>query len=111
MNKKEQTLNRIVDIVVDCCSSEINGVQTLTREDLLGESKKENHVMSRAILCLQLKHEGYSVTTIAMLLGREEQSIRKLIKKGYDFVATSRACRIAAAEVVIECKKLYDDDI
>lgn len=110
MNNKETILNKIIDIVVECCSTNINGVQTLSRADILGESKKENHVMSRAILALQLKHEGYSVTTIAMLLGREEQSVRKLIKKGYDYVATSRACRIAAAEVVIKCKELYDDE-
>lgn len=74
MNDKEDAMHRIVDIVVSCTTATINGVVTITRSDLLGPSRNENHVMARSLLALQLKHEGYTTTSIALLLGRTEQN-------------------------------------
>lgn len=66
--------------------------------------------MARSLLALQLKHEGYTTTSIALLLNRTEQSIRQMYKVGYDNVSNNRICRKAAAEIVLECDKLLSED-
>ena len=109
MNDKQEVMNKIVDIVVDCTTSRINEVATVTRDDLLGMSRNENHVMARSLLALQLKHEGFTTTSIALLLKRTEQAIRQMYKAGYDNVANNRICRKAAAQIVIECDKLLSE--
>lgn len=43
LNNKQQTLEKIIEIVVSCCRTEVSdGVYSLTYEDVLGKSKKEN---------------------------------------------------------------------
>ena len=108
MNDKENTLDKIIDIVAKCTSYESVGLPVITRKQLLGDCRNENVSMARSILVLQLKHEGYTVTTIAALLGRTEQAIRKLITKGYNNISSSRVCRKAAAQIVLEVEKLYE---
>ena len=76
MNDKQKVLDLIIDIVVDCCDVEYNGKHTITRDVLLGASKREAHVLSRSMLALQLKNEGYTVDTIAMILNRTPDTIR-----------------------------------
>lgn len=71
MNDKEKVLYGIVDCVIKCCATEIGeGVYSVTREDVLGKSRAENVVMTRCVLASQIVHAGYSVTTVAQLLGR-----------------------------------------
>lgn len=110
MNKKEELLDKIIDVVINCTSYEVNNVPTITKKDLLGKCRAENVVLARSILVLQLLSEGFTATTIASLLNRSIQSIHKLEQKGYDSIRTSRVCREAAAEVVLEVKKLYGEE-
>lgn len=113
MNEKQAHLNSIVNIVVDCCAIEIDdkGTMSITREDVIGKSRAENVVMTRAILCRMIAFAGYSTTTTAMLLGRTEAAVRHLLKLAMQFHATSRAYRIAEAEATLKCKDLPDSGI
>ena len=37
-NNKENAMNKVIDIVVDCCATDLgNGQKSLTREDVLGK--------------------------------------------------------------------------
>lgn len=101
MNDKESELNRIVDIVVKCCAG--SGSVSLTREEVLGKSRKENVVMTRVVLAQAIKQAGYTTTTIASLLHQTPASVRKLLAKAHDYHKLSTAYRIAEAEA----KRLY----
>lgn len=104
MNDKQNELYRIIDIAVGCCASEYNGRISFTRDDILGKSKREDVCMCRAILVSQLVWAGFSVNTIAGLLNRSPNAIRKILAKHNDYVYSSRAYRIALSEVTIKCK-------
>lgn len=108
MNNKETELHKIVDIVVSCCATQIDddGTMSLTRDDVLGKSREENVVMTRAILSMCIISAGYSVTTVAQLLHRTPQAIRHLINLGHQYYKTSRAFRIANAEATIKLKDI-----
>ena len=107
MNDKETALYNIVDIVVGCCATEIaEGVMSVTREDVIGKNRNENVCMTRTILVNQLLWAGFSVTTVATLLGRTAHAIRHIQQKHNDYVETSRAYRIALSEAVIKCRSI-----
>lgn len=105
MNDKERELYRIVDTVIGCCASSIEGIE-VTRENVLGKSRSENIVMTRAILVSQIIAAGYSTTTAAQLLKRDIHSIRHIIANNIRLLKSSRAYRIAAAEAERLCKEL-----
>ena len=106
MNDKQQALNQIVDIVVECCAFDVNGAQSMTREQLLGKSRNENFVMSRCILAHMILSAGYSVSTAALLMNRSPQAIRHMIEVGHQYIQTSRAFRLANAECTLRCKEI-----
>lgn len=103
MNNKQSELNKLVDIAVKCCATEIDdkGTLSLTKDDVLGKNRTENVVMTRCILVHLILHEGYSISTISQLLNRTIPAIRHLEKLGYTFEKTSRAYRIAQAEAIV----------
>lgn len=103
MNDKEKELWRIIDNTIMCCTHEVSGtgVLTITRDDVLGKSRAENLVMTRCIVAAQLRHAGYSVTTIAGLLNRTVPAVRHLVRMDRDYIETSRAYRIASAQATI----------
>lgn len=104
MNAKETELNRIIDIVLECCTTTDDAQsQNLTREDILGVCKSDNAIMTRCILVTQILGAGFSVGTVAFILHRSPQSIRRLRRLAADFRATSRAYRIAEEEVMQRC--------
>lgn len=111
MNNKQQNLNRIVDIVVDCCSFNFNGEISMSRSDLLGKSRSENIVMSRCILVEMIVNAGYSVSTAAMILSRTPQAIRHLLDMGRNLFKTSKAFRLANNECSVKCRELYSDNV
>lgn len=106
MNSKQQALDRIVDIVVSCCNTDVNGKPSVTREGVLGRSRAENLVMTRCILVAMIHTAGYSITTAALLLGRTEAAIRHMMTLYYDFLSSSRAFAIANAEATLLCKDI-----
>ena len=104
MNEKQTILNKIVEIVVECCTLDVNGAPSITKEEVLGKSRKLNLVMTRAILCHVIMSAGYSTETIAILLGRTETGVRNMIKQGHTFLDTSRAYRIAYTDSYQRCR-------
>lgn len=108
MNNKEMELYRILDIVVECCATQVDdtGKMSVTREDVLGKSRAENLVMTRCILVNQIIGAGYSTTTAALLLHRTVHAIRHLLEVGCQYERTSRAYRIANAEATLKCKDI-----
>lgn len=106
MNDKQNALNQIVDVVVECCSFDINGTRSMTREQLLGKARNENLVMSRCILVHMILSAGFSVSTAAMLLSRSPQAIRHMMELGHQYIQTSRAFRLANAECTIKCRDI-----
>lgn len=102
MNDKEKEIYRVIDNVVKCCAIELpDGTLTISREDILGKSREENIVMSRAMVVEQMIHAGFSVTTIAQILNRNVGSIRHLRKLAYDYISTSRVYRLATAQATL----------
>lgn len=102
MNDKEKEIYRVIDNVVKCCAVELpDGTLSISREDILGKSREENIVMSRAMVVEQMIHAGFSVTTIAQILNRNVGSIRHLRKLAYDYISTSRVYRLATAQATL----------
>lgn len=108
MNDKDSFILKVIDIVVDCCASQIDysGNMSLTKEQVLGNCKSENVVMTRAILVSMMIYEGYTVTTIASVLHKTTQAVRHLMELDASLMKSSRAYRLASAEALIRCKNL-----
>ena len=106
MNKKEEELNRIIDIVVDCCKME--GKNVITRKLLLSGCKRENVVMTRCILVYEVVRAGYTITTCAELLGCTTQTARMLMSRDGEYHRTSRAYRLAKAEATELCNRVIE---
>lgn len=106
MNAKEFELRRIMAIVVDCCSTFDDFNKTsITTNDIIGKSRKENAVMTHCIFVTQAIKAGYSVSTVAFILKRTKQAIRYLKKLSEELRQTSRAYRIADKEITMLCKE------
>ena len=105
-NKKEEELFRILDNVVLCCVTRyVDGTASLTRDDVLGRSRSEVVVMTRAILVQMIISAGYSTSTAARLLNRDIHSIRHLVRLSQRLRKCSRAYRIAEEEAEKMCRK------
>ena len=101
MNKKEFELNRIIDVAISCCKSEST---IITKEDILGKSRKEECVWARTIVVALLSSGGYLTSTIATALNTTTPAIRHLMKLDTSLRRTSRAYRIAYEEACILAK-------
>ena len=95
MNKKQQELNRITKIVIDCCAMEIDdeGKTTITLKDVKSKSRRIDLVMTRCILAAKAFAHGFSIETIAKLLKRSVPAVRHLLKLGYCFKKTGQRCQ------------------
>ena len=82
-----------------------NGSPAVNRDDVLGTSRETNMVMTRCILVSSLLDAGYSVSTVAALLGRTARGIRHLLALDRHYWRTSRAYRTAVEEVKRTRKK------
>lgn len=107
MNKKQQELQRIAKIVIDCCAMEIDdeGQTNITMKDVTGKSRRIDLVMTRCILAAKILANGFSIETIAKLLNRSVSAVRHLLKLEYGFKKTSKAYNIANREVDEICSK------
>lgn len=106
-NDKEKSMYRIVETVARCCATETcGGEASMTAGDLLGKGKGENVCMARTILVSQLLWAGYTVSTVAALLGRTPHAVRQMQRRHQDYAATSRAYRIALSEAVLLCRDI-----
>lgn len=106
MNRKQELINKIIDIVLECCNTEIYGVEPITHDDLLGPDRSENVVMTRCIFVTQMIFMGFSRTTVANILHRNEKTIGNILTQAHQYRITSCAYRIAEAESTIEMKAI-----
>lgn len=102
MNGKDSELMRIVDnVIVSCSVLDNDGDTRLSREIVFGKSRRENVQMVRTMLACQIIAAGFTVSTVATLLKRTPQAIRKMLGRGYLLSRTSRAYRIAEKEATL----------
>lgn len=110
MNQKQERLNRIVDIVIECCATkDKTGRMSINKGMVFGKVRSENIVMTRAILATAIIRQGYSVTTAACLLGRTVQAVRHLLQADAVYRKSSRAYRIASEEAEKRCQSLDNE--
>ena len=103
MNKKESELYKIVDIVIGCCS--MGGNEEELRKRVLSSARDDNTMLTRCMLARLLAFAGYSNATIAMLLHRDQKTIRNLLESARDCRTSRRTYRIAEDEAM----RLYAD--
>lgn len=102
MNNKEAVQNRILEIVIDCCSSMSTVV---TRDDVLGKSRKEVLVWIRAIVVNIMLSSGYLTASVANFLNRTPPAIRHLMDLDTRLKRFSKAYKIASEEAMLLCKE------
>ena len=105
MNKKEETIYKILDIVIDEC--EVTEDAPITRETMLGKCKRENVCMARCMFVTMLRYMGYSVSTIAAIVHRSEQAVSDILTNDHQYRIKSPAYLIAEAECVVKLKQFF----
>lgn len=108
MNKKEQELYKIVDIVIGCCS--MGGNEEELREKVLGGSRDDNTVLTRCMLARLLAFAGYSNATIAMLLHRDQKSVRNMLDAARDCRKSRRSYRVAEDEAMRMYREMCEEE-
>lgn len=93
-------MEKIINAVIDCCKSSMCNDTMITKDNLLGRSRRENICIARAILVSILIKEGYTVSTISSLLNRTTQGIRHIIKMDYYLKKHSKCYNIMANEAI-----------
>lgn len=106
MNELGNKVYEIIEAVVSCCATEINGKNDITIEDVVSKNRTENVVLTKQIAAMQMTHIGYTKTTIAQILGCSKANVRKLLTDGYNNLNDNMAFRFAYAEATIKCKKI-----
>lgn len=104
MSDKQELIDEVVAIVVDCCAIDVDGEHVITKEEIISKSRDENICMARCILVAQLMCLGFSRTTTARVIHRSERSIGDILRKAYEYKKTSYAFRLADAEATIRMK-------
>ena len=107
MNNKQKELVRILEVTINCCTFDTDK-GTITNEEVLGNSRKQNVVMTRCMVALHIISFGYSINTCSMFLNRTEHSVRNLLSNAHNLLTTSRAFKIAYAESVLKLKDTED---
>ena len=100
MNDISKEINRIIDTVIDCSKAAIGNDHTsVTRDEVIGRSKKENAVRVRCLVAHFLYKHGLSITTIGMLLGKSTQAVRNKLGMHDNFMRESQIYRIVHAQI------------
>lgn len=108
MNKKQEILDKVIDICVQSCNTRLqNGGTIITREQVLSHERVgEVACWTRCILVMQLLIMGYTVELIAKILNRTPQSISDMRNKHNDLEVMSFVYHIAYGEATNRCKDL-----
>ena len=104
MSNKKDLIDTVMQIVLECCQVDIDGVSRVTKDDVYGKSRAESIVMTRCIFVTQMVFCGFSRTTIAAILHRSEKTIGHILDQAHGFRKTSPAYRFAEAESTIKLK-------
>lgn len=106
MNKKQSAIDRILEAVLECCNVDAEGAVAITAEMVRGKDRHDNVLMTRCIFVSIMVLMGYSRTTTAAYLGRNEKSIGNILAQANQYRATSKAYLWADAEAVLKVKRL-----
>lgn len=106
MNDKQNLVNEILTIVVNCCKMDLFDIKPITNEDILGPSRAENICMTRCIFVTQMLFMGFSRTTIANILHRSEKTIGNILNQAHNYKKVSYAYRLAEAQSTIQLKEI-----
>lgn len=82
MNKKEQTMEEVLKIVLEECGYSF---RTISKEDVLGKRGDLVLQMTRCIFVTQLVHLNYTKPIIAAYLGRTEQAIDDILSAAHEY--------------------------
>lgn len=104
MNKKQQLIDDIFNVVVECCSDNCNSVSI---DNIKSPSKKEFYVKARAIVCRTMAQYGFSVHEMSSILNRKERTICKLLEADSDFTRTNNSYQIMCNEVGRKLSEKY----
>lgn len=108
MNKKQEILDKVIDIVISCCNTQLqNGGTIITKEQVLSKDRiGEVADWTRCILVMQLLVMGYTTELIAKILNRTPQSIADKRKKHNDLDVMSFVYHVAYSEATSKCREL-----
>lgn len=108
MNKKQEILEKVIDICVDCCNTQLqNGGTILTKEDVLSPKRiGEVADWTRCVIVMQLLVMGFTTELIAKVLNRTPQSIADKRKKHNDLDVMSFVYHVAYSEATVKCREL-----
>lgn len=82
MNKKEQTIEDVLNIVLEECGYSF---RTIAKEDVLSKRGDLVLQMTRCIFVTQLMHLNYAKSIIAAYLGRTEQAIDDILCAAHEY--------------------------
>lgn len=85
MNNKQQAIYMALDIVVECCVTDVDNHRQVTSEEVLGPSRAENVVMTRCIFVTQMSFLGFSKTTTARVLHRTERAVSAMLEQAHQY--------------------------
>lgn len=111
MNRKQEILERVIDIVVHCCNTELSNGETIITKEMVLSRERIGEVAdwTRCILVTQLLVMGYTTELIATILNREPQSITDKRKKHNNLDDTSFVYHVAYAEASAKCQALMNE--
>lgn len=107
MNKKEQTIEEVMAIVLEECGYSFRKV---TKEEVLSKRGDIIVQMTRCIFVTELMLLDYAKPTIAAYLGRSEQAIDDILyaAHGYKSVRKDWTYLMSEAESTMKCAKFKD---
>ena len=77
MNNINKEINRVIDTVIDCSKAVVSHEHmSVTRDEVLGRSRKENAIRVRCLIAYFLYNDGLSITTIGQILGKSSRAVR-----------------------------------
>lgn len=101
MNRLDEEFSRVLSVVISCCSTEyLEGKHTITSDEVLSKSKKENASKARTLAIYHLIRYGFTITTIALHFQRSCQAVREMLEQHESWMRSSTAYRVANEQVL-----------
>lgn len=102
MNNKEKLIEFIIDTSIEKCNVKtLTGEDTVTKELLINKSRKENVVLTRAMIILLLKNNGFTNQTCADILSMTTVGVRNAIQLCNYQLRDSEAFRTSYSEITL----------
>ena len=106
MNDINKEIHRIIDTVIECSKAVFSHEHmSVTKEEVLGKSRKENAIRVRCLIAYFLYNDGLSITTIGQILGKSSRAVRYKLSLHDTFYKSSNIFRIVHAQIIRQLKK------